>query len=193
MNWYVRESWRICCKHHVTIVLPSLGFLLFMSVLSGCTKPQITKVPSYEEARVLASKQGPFIDAPTEERNNLNCEDKAYPLAKDLAKGIPFTGNLVTNEKAACLIAIKAARDRLRKELDTERLSIATRKIINDAAYKNLAEQTRRSWWDRHGTAFMFSAGAAVGMAIVLGVLYAVTGGKTVSIATYLSQKGGLQ
>ena len=184
-----REGLQTCCRDSavaVWLVLPAAAMLLLATLLSGCVQPKTTKIPTYEEARTQALKQGPFIQPPTEKRHNLNCKDKPVTLKKNPEKGIPFTGNLITNDKAECLVAVKAERDRLRKELDAERLRATTRKIINDAAYKNLAEQTKRSWWDRHGGSVLFAAGAAVGMAIVIGVLYAITGGKNVTVNSHV-------
>lgn len=153
--------------------------------MAGCPKPQQTKVPTYEEARVQATKEAPFVQQPIEKRNSLKgCADKPAVLRKNVGNGIPHTGLLITNQKAACLVAQRAERDRLRRELAAERLRVRTRQIINDAAYKRLAEASKRSWWDRHKLSVLAPALITVGGALVIAVMYALTGGKPINVNT---------
>lgn len=162
------SAWLICCS------------------LLGCAGQQKTKVPTYEKARAQAMKEAPFVMPTIEDRKKLKCDEKAKVLTKDPAKGIPHTGLLITNQKAECLVARTAERDRLRVELEAERLRARTKQIINDAAFKRLAEESRQSWWDRNGSGVLFAGGAAVGMAVVIGVMYVLTGGKSLNTTTNL-------
>ncbi len=155
-------------------------------VLSGCPKSLGTIVPSYEQARSTALKEAPFVKKPIEERRQLKCLDKPVTLKKDLAKGIPFTGNLLTNDKVECLVAIKAERARLRKELSAERLRTRTRQIINDAALQKLVEQSRPTWWQQHSWKVLAPALITIGGSLVIAVMYALTGGKSITVNTNL-------
>jgi len=147
----------------------------------GCTKQFQTKVPTYEEANRQALKEGPFIQKTIEERQELKCDDKPVALKQDVAAGIPHTGLLITNKKAECLVARTAERDRLRKELDAERLRVRTREIINDAAYARLAEASKQSWWDKHSWKILAPVLLVVGSAITITIMYALTGGKPIT------------
>ncbi|KKN49136.1 hypothetical protein LCGC14_0645840 [marine sediment metagenome] len=167
----------------VAAIVVVLAALVFLGV-SGCPKPIHTRVPSYEEARSTALKEAPFIRKPIEERQQFRCKDKAVTLRKDIAKGIPFTGNLLTNDKVECLIAIKAERDRVRKELSATKLQMRIREIIKDAAIQRLVEQARPTWWQLHSWKVLAPTLIAVGGALVLGVVYALTGGKPININT---------
>ena len=153
--------------------------------LVGCPKQQQTKVPSYEEARVQATKEAPFVQEPVEQRSKLQgCDDKPAVLKQNVGSGVPYTGLLITNNKAACLVAQRAERDRLRRELSAERLRARTKQIVNDAAYKRLAEAARRSWWDRHKLSVLAPVLVTVGGALVIAVMYALTGGKPINVST---------
>jgi hypothetical protein len=159
----------------------SVLLICFSVALFGCPSPKKTKVPTYEEARAQALKEAPFTLKPVEERNqDFKCDEKPKPVQKIDHPGLPHSGLLFSAKKAECLQAQIAERKRLRTELEAERLRARTKQIINDAAYKRLAEETRSTWWDRNGGSALFATGAAVGMAIVLGVMYAITGGKSV-------------
>lgn len=149
--------------------------------LLGCPSLKKSKVPTYEEARAQALKESPFTLKPIEERNqDFKCDEKPEPVHKVDHPGLPHSGLLFTEKRAECVQAQVAERKRLRTELEAERLRARTKQIINDAAYKRLAEETKSTWWDRNGGSVLFATGAAVGMAIVLGVMYAITGGKSV-------------
>lgn len=152
-------------------------------VLVSCVKPNETKVPTYEEARATASREGPLIDPPVEERYKLKCTDKPT-VAKE-----PVGSLIFSYDRAECLRAQVAERDRLRTDLEAERLRARTKDIISTAALQRAAELNRSSWWDRHGGGILFATGAAVGMAIAMGVLYALTGGNSVTVNPHIIVK----
>lgn len=155
--------------------------LICFSLVVGCAGNNKTQVPTYEKARAQALKESPFTLKPVEERNSsFKCDDKPKVVHKKDHPNLPHSGLLFTEQRAECIQAQAAERKRLRTELEAERLRAKTKQIINDAAYKRLAEETESTWWDRNGGGVLFATGAAVGMAIVLGVLYAITGGKSV-------------
>lgn len=152
----------------------------FSVLLISCVKPTETKVPTYEEARTQVLKEGPQIDPTIEERHKLKCTDKPV-VAKE-----PVGSLIFTYDRAECLRAQVAERDRLRTDLEAERIRARTKEIITNAALQRAVELNRMTWWDRHGGEILFSAGATVGMAIVLGVLYAVTKGNSVTVNPYV-------
>lgn len=170
-------------KRNVYVVL----LTCFSLLLVGCAKPKKTKLPTYEEARQQALKEAPYTLKPIELRSSLKCDEKPTPVHQQDILNLPYSGLLFTEKRAECLRAQIAERDRLRAELEAERLRARTKEIINDAAYKRLAEETKSSWWDKNGGNILFASGAAVGMAIVLGVMYAITGGKSLNTSTTTS------
>jgi hypothetical protein len=64
-----------------------------------------------------------------------------------------------------CLKAVETERKRLRKELRAERIKSRVKQIINNATYKRLAEESKRSWWDKHGWKVLGPTLIAVGAA----------------------------
>lgn len=181
-GWYRRPS-TLSVLETLASILSAVSIVLWIAVLLvGCPKPAKTTVPTYEEARNTALKEAPFIQKPIEERQSLKCDDKAVALKKDEAKGIPHTGVLITNKKAECLVAVKAERNRLRKELSAEKLRARTRQIINDAAIKRLAEEAKPTWWQQHSWKVLAPVLITVGGALVIAVMYALTGGKPITV-----------
>jgi len=157
--------------------------VLLICFSAGCAGGiKTNKIPTYEEARKQAIKEAPFIQPKAEVRLGLKCDDKPIVLKK--GTNVPYTGLLFTTDRATCLKAIEAERDRLRNELDAEILRNKTNRIIREATYRNLAEKAKRSWMDKHGPALFFSIGAVVGMGIVTGVMYILTGGKSLNTST---------
>ena len=176
-----------CCNHpgrFWLLIAAGLAAWAVVMTVCSCAKPAHTKVPSYEEARQQALKEAPFIQKTIEERQSLKCDDKPTVLKKNPEAGIPHTGLLITNKKAVCLVGRTAERDRLRKELSAERLRVRTRQIINDAAYKRLAEASKQSWWDKHSWKVLSPVLLAVGSALTIAVMYALTGGKPISTSS---------
>lgn len=151
--------------------------------LVSCPKP-LTKVPTYEEAARQAQKDAPFVTDTIEKRNKLQgCDDKPKVLKKNVANGVPHTGLLITNRKAACLVAQRAERDRLRKDIATERLRARTKQIVNDAAKQRLAELAKRSWWEKHKLSVLAPALLTIGGVLVIAVMYCLTGGKPINVS----------
>lgn len=147
--------------------------LFFLS--GGCGQSLKTQIPTYDAAKTQVLKDGPLIDPAVEQREKLK-----PGTARAIKKGepAPQDGILIDSDKAVLYKAIQAERDRRRTELEAERLRQRTQGVIYKAAVKRLEEETKRSWWDRHKGGVLFAVGATVGMAIVLGVLYAVTRGQ---------------
>jgi len=153
--------------------------------LTSCVKAQKTKVPTYEQAKAIALKEGPLGRPPVEVRKEMKgCDAKGVAVKK--GPGVPFTGVLIPPDKAACLKAQVAERDRLRTEAEGNELNHRVRRIISDAATKRLAEEVKRSWWERNQGAVLFGLGATIGAGVVIGLVYALTGGKAVSTQVHL-------
>jgi hypothetical protein len=79
------------------------------------------------------------------------------------------------------LAAIKAERDRRRKELEIERKKALIQKRIYESTIDHLKGKLdqRSSWWEQNKGLLGFAIGTTVGMAIVVGIVYALTGGKS--------------
>ncbi len=166
-----------------------VGLLAFAALLAltSCTKQEPTKVPTYEQARSQALKEGPLVQAPVEDRRKLKCDQKGVAVKK--GPGVPFTGVLIPPAKAACLKAQVAERDRLRREAAARELQLRTGRIIREAGIKALAEKTQRTWWERNQGTVLYSLGVATGVAILLGLVYGLTGGKGVSTQAHILPK----
>lgn len=182
------DSPRSCDEVSVAKGLGTLFFsLLIVAIvlaLTSCAKPTKTEIPTYEKAKAAAMKEGPLVAPKVETRKNLRCDDKAVAVEK--GPGVPHSGLLITGDKAACLAAIRAERDRLHTEAEARMLQMRTRRIISDAAIKRLAEETERTWWERNGGAVLFATGATVGAAIIMGLVFALTKGNGVSPQMHL-------
>lgn len=161
------------------ILILSLLLVALVLALDGCAKPTRTEVPSYEKAKAAALREGPLSRPRVETRKKLRCADASVALKKGAE--VPHDGILITGDKAACLAAIRAERDRLRTEAEARELQMRTRRIISDAAIKRLAEETKRTWWERNGGAVLFATGATVGAAIITGLVFALTRGSGVT------------
>ena len=158
-----------------------LGVVVVSVLYGGCATQLQTKVPSFEEARQQALKEAPFIQKPVEERQGLKCDDKPVVVKKNPEAGIPNTGLLITNQKAECLVARSAERDRLRKELSSARLNARVKQIVNDATYRKIAENSKQSWWDKHSWKVLSPILLVVGSAITITIMYALTGGRPIT------------
>lgn len=169
----------------VLMVLFIVSFLLALVLaLASCAQPQKTQVPTYEQAKAQALKEGPLVEPPVEQREKLKCEDK--PVAVKKGPGVPFNGVLFTNDRTACLRAITAERDKMRTTAEAKELQMRIRRIVADAATKRLAEEVKRSWWERNQGAVLFSLGATIGAGVVIGLVYAITGGKAVGTQVHV-------
>jgi hypothetical protein len=107
---------------------------------------------------------------------------KTAPIKRGDAS--PYNGVVVDEKQAARLAAIVKERDRWRKVVEAERIAQKTKDIIYNKSLEALRKQAQRSWWERHKGEILLGTGAAIGIGIVLGVLYGLTKGSGVNTNT---------
>ncbi len=171
------------------LILPGLLVLALTLPQTGCAGSRKTTIPSYGEAKKRVLAGGPLVQQPIEKRIKLEGGKKQALKAGVVA---PYTGVLLSLRKAEELVAVKAERTRLRKELEATRLQLGTSKIIYDAIVQRLKEEVRRSWWERNKGIVGLVLGIVVGGALVLGVMYAVTRGQGISTNSFVLQPVGV-
>jgi hypothetical protein len=174
INW--RTYWKVLIG--LIIVCFALAF-----AQTGCTPKKSVTVPSYAQARAQVLKDGPLIDKPVEERHGFK-KGQSTPIRKDEAA--PYSGVLLDEKQAARVAAIMKERDRWRKTVKAERLQQRTKDIIHDKALQALQEQAKRTWWERHKGEILLGVGGALGIGLVLGVLYALTKGDGVTTSSHI-------
>lgn len=80
----------------------------------------------------------------------------------------PFSGLLVTEENALQCITDAASVERLTVELAARNreleVSTSLREEFITEQRQRIVELSSRSWWDEHGTVFMFSVGIVLGV-----------------------------
>ena len=80
----------------------------------------------------------------------------------------PFSGLLITEDHALQCITDSAAVDRLSVEVAarTQELSVSSslRDLFIEEQRKRIEELSAESWWDKHGTVFMFGVGLVLGI-----------------------------
>ncbi len=149
----------------------------------GCGAGKIPPVKTYAEAKKEVKAKGPLVSPPIEEREGY--EDGTSVVIK---KGdqAPFKGIVVDAKKAARLAAIKAERDRRRRELQASREKAEIQRRIYESTILHLKAKvdSRNTWWERNKGLMGLTFGVTIGMAIVLGLVYGLTKGQGVTITT---------
>jgi small-conductance mechanosensitive channel len=180
--------------------LPLKSYLISLSLvllLPSCAGSGIPKVSTYGEAeRESASKVEPL---PTRIENEPGFKlGKAEPLPKGtrIAKpdaGVSKTLNearaLVDKDRLAYMKRLQARRERLRKDLATERKHAQVNRQVYESTIKNLEARMEKqhSWWNENKGLMGLAVGVAIGMAITVGIVYALTKGQGASTTTTTS------
>ena len=169
-------------KRRAWMSLLSCFSVILITLVVGCA-PNIPKVVTYEEAAKTVAARGALVTPPIEQREGYE-EGTATRL--DVGQAAPKNGTLLDEKKLTLLIAIKAERDRRRAELEAERRKTEIQKIIYESTIVNLKAQAeaRNNWWEQNKGLVGLTIGVTVGMAVVVGILYAITGGKSVQTST---------
>jgi len=158
-------------------------FVAFAFGVGGCATVKIPPIKTYEQAKKDVEAQGSLVSDPIETREGYN-SGVSTPIAKGAVA--PHNGILMDADKAKYYIAIKAERDRRRKELEAARKNAAIQKAIHDSALEHIQAKVKsnNTWWERNKGLMGLAFGTVIGIGLVVGVLYAVTGGKGTSTAT---------
>lgn len=146
-------------------------------LVSGCAA-KLPPVKTYEEAAREVAARGPLVSPPIEQREGYE-DGTSVTIDKD--QPAPFKGILLDATKVTKHVAIKAERDRRRAELEAITKKAEIQKIIYESAIERLRAiaESRKSWWDNNKGIVGLVIGTTVGMAIVVGIMYAITGGKS--------------
>ena len=174
------------CEHPVLCLLIVASVTLLAAValgMSGCATPSIPPIKTYEQAKKDVEAQGALVSDPIEVREGYSSGSSTAILKGSAA---PHNGLLLDETKARYYVAIKAERDRRRKELEAARKNAAIQKAIYDSSLEHIQAKVKANdtWWERNKGLMGLAFGTVLGVGLVVGVLYAVTGGKGASTAT---------
>jgi hypothetical protein len=153
-------------------------FVVILAVIAfGCATSKLPAVLTYAEAKKRVDAQGSLITPPVEKRKGLK-PGTAKKLEK--ATPAPYKGLLLDRDAAAYYPAVEAERNRRRTELEAERKKSAIQKLIYESTIDHLRALAKKqsTWWERNRGLVGFSIGVAIGMGIVVGLLYAITKGQ---------------
>ncbi len=161
----------------IAVLVCLLGALSFGT---GCAGVSIPPVKTYEAAKAEVEKRGPLITKPIEQRENYK-PGKSQAIPKDTPA--PYLGIVMDKDKAEYYIAVKAERDRRRKELEIARKTAAIKQVIYESTIDHLKAKAlaQNTWWEQNKGLAGFGIGVTVGMAIIVGLVYGLTRGDGLS------------
>lgn len=150
---------------------------------SGCKTAAIPPILTYEKASKDVDARGPLVSDPIEKREGYK-EGTSTVVQKDTPA--PHKGILIDADKAAYYVAIKAERDRRRKELEAARKNLEVQKLIHKSTLEHIEarERAHNTWWERNKGLMGLAFGTTLGIALTVGILYAVTRGGGVNTTT---------
>lgn len=171
--------------------------LLAALFLLGCGQNKKgTTIPKYEDVKKAELAKGPLVDDPVEKKYKFlqGGQKAAIPAAdpptvwdpKDTTKKIvvKWGAAVIDERKLAELAAIKVQRDRLLKDLKTERLRARVKETIYKASLAAAAEKAKRTWWERNKGIVAGSVFLTIGVAATVGLVYALTKGSGITVNT---------
>ncbi len=166
--------------------------LLCLSVV-GCKPTYKTTVPSYEAVKKQVLAAGPHVKDKVEDRENFLKGGSVAPVKSGTEvtinsatgpKQVKWGSLVLDDKKVAEYAAIKSERDRLRKDLETERIKAKTKEILYKASVAALAERGKRTWWENNKGVVALTIGGTLGAALIVGLVYALTGGKGATVTS---------
>jgi len=168
---------------YLLAVAAALTLLSASTTLGGCGAGKIPPVKTYKQAAKEVKAKGSLVSPPIEEREGYEAGISVV-ITKDATA--TFKGILIDEKKAARLAAIKAERDRRRKELQASREKAEIQKKVHDSVVAHLQAKidSRNTWWEQNKGLVGLSFGVTIGMAIVLGLVYGLTKGQGLSTTT---------
>ena len=168
----------------LSLIITGLIITAVSLFLGSCLK--IPPIKTYEQAKKEVEAQGPQITPPIETREGYK-PGKSEVLPKGTAA--PNNGILIDKERATYLAAIKAERDRRRAELEIEKKKAAIQKLIYESTLANIEARAKHMrWWHDNKGWIGFTLGGIIVGGLVVGLVYALSGGKGVSTNTMVMQ-----
>lgn len=173
-------------KHAPALLLIIAAALLISALafgVGGCATTKIPPVKTYEQAKKDVDARGSLVSDPIEAREGYK-KGTSTTIVKGAAA--PYNGIIMDANKIEYYIAIKAERDRRRKELQAARKNAAIQRVIHQSALEhiNAKVKAKSTWWESNKGLMGFAFGTAIGIGLVVGVLYAVTSGKGTTTTT---------
>jgi len=182
-SWKSSTSFCETTSSWVVLLGAFVLILLSLSIGTGCAATALPPVKTYEQAKKEVEARGPLVSKPIEER-----EGYSEGTSKVVKQGdpAPHAGMVIDADKARYYIAIKAERDRRRKELEAARVNLEIQKLIHQSALEHIDAKIKanNTWWERNKGLMGLAFGTVIGVGLVVGVLYAVTKGKGASTTT---------
>lgn len=174
-------------KHLMNSV--SLSLLMLLAPLVSCTAGKIPPVVTYAQAakeiegkellptKIEDSKEfkpGTSESLPTGTTIVIKTKDGQEKTVVTTSKGF-----YIDWDRAEYYAALKARRDRLRSDLETslKKQHIDRRILESTVDHVAAKAEANNNWFERNKGLVGFSIGTAVGMAIVVGLVYALTKG----------------
>lgn len=147
-----------------------------VALLSGCSSTQPTVVYKGITDPSMLVEQKPLPARP-DLTPLTDAQNQSYPLAKGSAS--PMDGILISPEKAARVLKLKAGYDELRGMYEADRTIFAQNRLIYEERLQQANAEIARispSWWEKHGLAVGAVLGTVGGALITVG-LYRITVG----------------
>lgn len=168
--------------------MPSLAILLAISVLAGCASVKIPPVKTYDQAKKEVEAMPPLVSPKVEKREGYKDGNSQAVVKGTVA---PYSGLLLDEKRAKRLLAISAERNRRYTELEAARKKHAIQKLIYESALAHLRAKAaaRSTWWEENKGLAGLAIGGTIGMAVIVGLVYALTGGNGInssSVNTHL-------
>jgi hypothetical protein len=159
------------------LILSGICILLIVIIagLTGCVG-KIPSVKTYDQAVKEVNKEKKVVK---EERVELELDPGKSEV---LAKGVPMPYNGMATDRQRGIIygKIKSQRNRLIIELyETKKASAIKIKILKSSNLRLKAQlDASTTWWQRSKGEFGLAFGLTIGVAALVGLVYALTGGK---------------
>jgi len=175
-----------------------LAFVVIVT-LASCATTKIPPILTYEEAKKQVDALGDQLSPTIEIREGFSPGAKPESVTTGTEFTVPASstdasktfrlekpGLLIDESTIKYLTAIHGERDRRRQELESAYRSAEIKKRIYESTIEHFKarEASRGTWWEQNKGIVGLALGTTIGMAIVVGILYAVTGGKSISVNT---------
>lgn len=144
----------------------------------GCGQTQSTVVYKGITDPAMRVEEQPLPDRPDKDPLT-EAQNQSYPLVKGSAA--PIDGVVITPEKAARVLKLKAAYDEIRAGYTADKTVFAQNRLIYEERLQQANAEISRispSWWDKHGAAMSALLGVIAGALVTVGLYRIATGTK---------------
>ena len=161
--------------------LGALGGFVFgatILVLAWGCGDTLPKIPTYAEAEAQAQKDLKLHVPAETTLFDGGLGDAGKDIALPKGTPAPFAGALVGEKRYIIYKAVQIDRALLIKKYHAEALAARAKEIILAATTKGLKDAAQRNWYERNSLWIGIIAGAFLGTALTVGLVYGLTGGE---------------